>query len=57
MAYNLILCTAILNVIIAYLGREQPFHRWLAPTLKELKHRKNALGPEKPSHRKTYLEW
>ncbi|XP_025192404.1 39S ribosomal protein L44, mitochondrial [Melanaphis sacchari] len=36
---------------------EQPFHRWLAPTLRELKRRKNNLDPEKPVHRKTFLEW
>lgn len=40
-----------------YLGYEQSFHRWLAPTLKELKRRKNNLGPDKPVHRKTFIEW
>ncbi|CAH1712228.1 39S ribosomal protein L44, mitochondrial [Aphis gossypii] len=36
---------------------KQPFHRWLAPTLRELKRRKDSLGPDKPVHRKTFLEW
>lgn len=40
-----------------YLGCEQSFHRWLGPTLREMKRRKNALGPEKPTHRNTFLEW
>ncbi|XP_025410157.1 39S ribosomal protein L44, mitochondrial [Sipha flava] len=36
---------------------EQSFHRWLAPTLRELKRRKDSQGPEKPVHRKSFLEW
>jgi len=36
---------------------EQSFHRWLAPTLRVLKNRKDKLGPEKPVHRKTHLDW
>uniref|UniRef100_A0A1B6DW47 Large ribosomal subunit protein mL44 n=1 Tax=Clastoptera arizonana TaxID=38151 RepID=A0A1B6DW47_9HEMI len=31
--------------------------RWVAPTLKELKRRKDKMGPEKPNHRNTYIEW
>ncbi|VVC35835.1 Ribonuclease III domain [Cinara cedri] len=47
----------ILKVVKTNQRCEQSFHRWLAPTLRELKRRKDALGPEKPVHRKTYIEW
>lgn len=31
--------------------------RWVVPTLREMKNRKDKMGPEKPSHRNTFVEW
>ncbi|XP_044261320.1 39S ribosomal protein L44, mitochondrial [Tribolium madens] len=31
--------------------------RWVAPVLKELKRRRDKVGPEEPSPRSTFLEW
>ncbi|XP_050442829.1 39S ribosomal protein L44, mitochondrial [Adelges cooleyi] len=47
----------ILSVLKTNQSIRQPFHRWVAPTLRELKKRKDRLGPQKPVHRKTFLEW
>ncbi|XP_060864856.1 large ribosomal subunit protein mL44 [Metopolophium dirhodum] len=47
----------VLKVLKTAQKCEQSFHRWLAPTLRELKRRKDIQGPEKPVHRKTFLEW
>ncbi|XP_075224653.1 mitochondrial ribosomal protein L44 [Lycorma delicatula] len=33
------------------------FKRWLAPTLKLLKHKKDKMGPEPPIHRSALVEW
>ncbi|XP_044763073.1 39S ribosomal protein L44, mitochondrial [Coccinella septempunctata] len=36
---------------------ERQIKRWVAPTLRELKRRKDKLGEEKPSPRSSFLEW
>nr|CAD7394505.1 unnamed protein product [Timema cristinae] len=36
---------------------QRPIHRWVAPTLVELKRRKDRMGPQPLQHRATYLEW
>lgn len=36
---------------------ERQIKRWVAPTLKALKRRRDKLGPEEPSPRSSYLEW
>ncbi|XP_067015421.2 large ribosomal subunit protein mL44 [Anabrus simplex] len=36
---------------------QRSFKRWVAPTLRELKRRRDKLGPEPPSKRSSFLEW
>ncbi|XP_014254443.1 39S ribosomal protein L44, mitochondrial [Cimex lectularius] len=36
---------------------QREFHRWVAPTLRVLKKKKDSLGPEPPVNRSTFIEW
>ncbi|KAL3270937.1 hypothetical protein HHI36_021442 [Cryptolaemus montrouzieri] len=36
---------------------QRQIHRWVSPTLRELKRRRDKVGPEKPFARSSFLEW
>ncbi|KAK9874267.1 hypothetical protein WA026_002620 [Henosepilachna vigintioctopunctata] len=50
-------CNRIFTKNFNFTYAEKNIHRWVAPTLRELKRRKDQLGPEKPSPRSSFLEW
>ncbi|KAJ8888853.1 hypothetical protein PR048_008347, partial [Dryococelus australis] len=42
--------------VFLFIGH-RTFKRWLAPTLREIKRRKDKMGPQPPLRRSTFLEW